>query len=112
MIVGQPQSEDELISQILGGLEAEYDSVMVNNTARQEHINLQEVQFLLMSYESMLAQHNALNTIDLANVSANYANNNGIRGNNSRGRSRGKNRGRDNYNNRFGNKILCQLCGK
>ncbi|KAL5789837.1 hypothetical protein ACOSQ2_004725 [Xanthoceras sorbifolium] len=108
MVAGQPQSEDELISQVLGGLGAEYDSVVVNITARQEHITLQVVQFLLMSYESRLAQHNALHTIDIANASADYGNNNGMRGNNSQGRSRGRSQGRG----RFGNKIICQLCGK
>ncbi|KAL5739655.1 hypothetical protein ACOSQ2_028835 [Xanthoceras sorbifolium] len=100
MIAGQPQSDDDLISQILAGLGAEYDYVVVNITSRQDTITF------------ILAQHNALSTIDVSNASANYANNygnnNGMRGNNSRGRSRG--RGRDRV--RYRNKIIFQLCGK
>ncbi|KAL5775106.1 hypothetical protein ACOSP7_012663 [Xanthoceras sorbifolium] len=112
MIAGQAVSDDDLISQILAGLGTEYDYVVVNITSRQDTITLQEMQFLLMSYESRLAQHNTLSTIDVSNASANYANNygnnNGMRGNNSRGRSSGRGRGRG----RYGNKIICQLCGK
>ncbi|KAL5773047.1 hypothetical protein ACOSQ2_012971 [Xanthoceras sorbifolium] len=96
MIAGQAVSDDDLISQILAGLGTEYDYVVVNITSRQDTITLQEMQFLLMSYESRLAQHNTLSTIDVSNASANYANNygnnNGMRGNNSRGRSSGRGR--------------------
>ncbi|KAL5771912.1 hypothetical protein ACOSQ2_011836 [Xanthoceras sorbifolium] len=82
----RPRSyRSKLISQNLGGLGAEYDPVVVTITARQENITLQKVQFLLISYGSILAQHNLLASIDLTYASANY---NRIRGNNSRGGSR------------------------
>ncbi|KAL5857970.1 hypothetical protein ACOSQ3_005428 [Xanthoceras sorbifolium] len=108
---------DYLISSVLGGLGPEYDPVVVTITARQSQINLQEVQFLLMSYESRLAQHNAVLAMDLINASANYSTHNnrgGYRGgyNNQgyRGRTRGRGRGR--VGGRTGPRIFCQLCGK
>ncbi|TXG59466.1 hypothetical protein EZV62_014039 [Acer yangbiense] len=102
---GQPISEEELISQILGGIGFEYDAVVVTITARQGQISLEEVQFLLMSYESRLAQHNTAMTIDFNQAQAHYSN---FRGNNMRGRSRGRGRG----HNRGGSRFVCQLCGK
>ncbi|KAL5805177.1 hypothetical protein ACOSQ3_031977 [Xanthoceras sorbifolium] len=108
---------DDLISSVLGGLGPEYDPVVVTITARQSQINLQEVQFLLMSYESRLAQHNAVSAMDLTNASANYSTHNnrgGYRGgyNNQgyRGRTRGRGSGR--VGGRTGPRIFCQLCGK
>ncbi|KAL5758837.1 hypothetical protein ACOSP7_021448 [Xanthoceras sorbifolium] len=59
----------DLISSVLGGLD---DPVVVTITTKQSHINLQEVQFLLMSYESRLAQHNTVSAVDLTHASANY----------------------------------------
>ncbi|TXG68559.1 hypothetical protein EZV62_003494 [Acer yangbiense] len=113
-VAGQPQTEDELISQILGGLGAEYDAVVVTITARQGSITLQEVEFLLMSCESRLAQHNVA-SIEIGNASANFSSHNfgnsgGMRGNSFRGRSRGRGRGRG--GGRFGSKIVSQLCVK
>ncbi|KAK1556936.1 hypothetical protein Q3G72_014911 [Acer saccharum] len=62
---------------------------------------LQEVQFLLMSYKSKLAQHNVVMSLDMNQAQAHYSN---FRGNNMRGRGRGRNRG--------GSRFVCQLCGK
>ncbi|KAI9199081.1 hypothetical protein LWI28_027040 [Acer negundo] len=70
---GQPIIEAELISLILGGLGMEYDVVVVNVTGRQGEISLQEVQYQLMSYESRLAKHNNPISLDMNNVSAQYA---------------------------------------
>ncbi|KAL5823482.1 hypothetical protein ACOSQ3_021457 [Xanthoceras sorbifolium] len=70
---GQSMSNDDLISSILGGLGPEYDSVVVAITTKQGYISLQEVQFLLMSYESRLAQHNTSVLNDLTHASANYS---------------------------------------
>ncbi|KAI9195152.1 hypothetical protein LWI28_012249 [Acer negundo] len=102
---GQPLSKGELISQILGGIGFEYDVVVVNITARQGQISFEEVQLLLMSYESRLAQHNDVMSLDMTQAQAHYSN---FRGNNMRGRSRGRGRGR----NRGGSRFVCQLCGK
>ncbi|KAK2644665.1 hypothetical protein Ddye_019860 [Dipteronia dyeriana] len=39
---GQPLSKEELISQVLGGVDLEYDTVVVTITARQGQISLEE----------------------------------------------------------------------
>ena len=80
---GQPLTEGELISQILGGLGFEYDAVVVSLTGRQGEINLSEVQFQLMSYKSRLAKHNATTSFDVSNASAQYVFNGNYRGNNN-----------------------------
>ncbi|KAL5752135.1 hypothetical protein ACOSQ2_022642 [Xanthoceras sorbifolium] len=90
---GRLLAADDVISSVLGGLRPEYDPAVVTITAKQGFISLQEVQYLLMSYEGRLAQHNTAATIDLTNASAHYSssqqnyNNRGGRGypNNNRG---------------------------
>ncbi|KAL5799444.1 hypothetical protein ACOSQ3_032523 [Xanthoceras sorbifolium] len=107
-----------LFPAFLGGLGPEYDPVVVTITAKQGFISLPEVQYLLMSYEGRLAQHNTAATIDLTNASAHYSssqqnyNNKGGRGypNNNRGRFRGRSRRR--YGGRGGPRLFCQLCVK
>ncbi|KAL5753895.1 hypothetical protein ACOSP7_022115 [Xanthoceras sorbifolium] len=53
--VGHFMAVDDVISSVLGGLGPEYDPVVVTVTAKQGFISLQEVQFLLMSFENRLA---------------------------------------------------------
>ncbi|XP_062075385.1 uncharacterized protein LOC133779418 [Humulus lupulus] len=48
---GRPISDDVLILYILGGLGAEYESVVVNLSSRTESLTLQEVQFMLQIQE-------------------------------------------------------------
>ncbi|KAL5819905.1 hypothetical protein ACOSQ4_023747 [Xanthoceras sorbifolium] len=67
---GQLLAADDVISSVLRGLG---HPVVVTITARQGFISLQEVQYLLMSYEGRLAQHNTVATIDLTNTSAHYS---------------------------------------
>ncbi|KAL5744011.1 hypothetical protein ACOSP7_026874 [Xanthoceras sorbifolium] len=112
---GQLLSTDDIVSSVLGRLGLEYNPVVVTNTARQSYISLQEVQYLFISYESKLAQHNTATTLDLAHASANYSSNTkgGFRGapnQGPRGRSRGIGRGR--YGGRGGPSFFYQLCGK
>ena len=70
---GQLISDDELLLYVLGGLGSEYDPVVVNLTARQDSVSLQEAQFLLQSHEMRLEQLQASMSIDLTNASANVA---------------------------------------
>ncbi|KAL5855318.1 hypothetical protein ACOSQ4_005120 [Xanthoceras sorbifolium] len=99
VVAGQFISNDDLISSILGGLGPECDSVVVTITTKQGFISLQEVQFVIMSYESRLAQHNTTAMVDIAHASTNFAG-----ANIYRGRGRGRNGGRG--------RLFCQLCGK
>ncbi|KAL5799443.1 hypothetical protein ACOSQ4_032327 [Xanthoceras sorbifolium] len=108
-------SNDDLISGILGALGPEYNSVVVTITAKQCFISLQEVQFLLMRYESRLAHHNTTAMVDLAHASANFIGSNmfnnrgGFIGYNAQGsRGRYKGRGRDRNGSR--GRLFCQLC--
>ncbi|KAL5825464.1 hypothetical protein ACOSQ3_021527 [Xanthoceras sorbifolium] len=89
---------------------------IVTITAKQSHTNLQEVQFLLMSYECTLAHCNTTSAIDLSHASAHYSahnNRGGYRGGYNRvniGRTQGRGRGR--AGGRNGLKMFCQLCSK
>ena len=84
--------------------------MVVTITARQGQISVEEAQFLLMSYESRLAQHHTAVTLDFSQAQANYSN---FRGSNMRGRARGSDsRGRGYGRNKGGSRFVCQLCGK
>ncbi|KAL5826533.1 hypothetical protein ACOSQ3_018381 [Xanthoceras sorbifolium] len=112
---GQPMLEDDLITHVLGGLGREYDPVVVVVTAMQLQgsITLQEVQFVLMSYENRLAQRNSSDTIDRSQASANLSTNfNGNRGGFQSNRGRFGGRGRVRGRGRFGSRMVCQLCEK
>uniref|UniRef100_A0A803NUX0 CCHC-type domain-containing protein n=1 Tax=Cannabis sativa TaxID=3483 RepID=A0A803NUX0_CANSA len=112
---GQQLSDDDLILYILGGLGQEYEAVIVNITARENPLSLQEVQFMLHSLELRIQQQT---TDSLANVQANIANfssNHNSRGGYTGHGNRGHNRGGRGYSgNRGGrgNCPMCQLCGR
>ena len=50
--------DEDLILYILGGLDHDYESVVVNLTSRHDQITLQEVQYMLQSQKMRLEQLN------------------------------------------------------
>ena len=69
MAAGQAISDDELILYILGGLGPEFESIIVNLTSR-ESLTLQEVQYLLQTYEMKLENLSASAMLDISNSTA------------------------------------------
>ena len=65
MATGQQITDDELILYILGGLESEFEEVIVNLTSR-ESITLQEVQYILQTHEMRLESLSDVSTVDLS----------------------------------------------
>ena len=87
MDVGQQITDDELILYILGGLESEFEAVIVNLTSR-ESITLQEVQYILQTHEIRLESLSAATIVDLSNSSVHFAQRQFFRGRRGgRGRS-------------------------
>jgi len=68
---GQLIQDEDLILYILGGLDHDYESVVVNLTSRHDQITLQEMQYMLQSQEMRLEQLNQ-NILSLV-PSANFA---------------------------------------
>ncbi|PON63369.1 hypothetical protein TorRG33x02_276610 [Trema orientale] len=108
---GQALTDDDLLLYILGSLDSEYDSVIVNLTSRPEAISLPEAQFMLWNQEIRIDQAHSISLVDphFANlaqknggrsgfsknggsISGHY--NNGGRGNRGGGGFRGCPRGR------------------
>lgn len=56
---GQKVSDDELIMNILEGVCAEFDAVLVNLTSRTAHYIIPEVHFALQTHEIRLQKHHA-----------------------------------------------------
>ncbi|KAL5860758.1 hypothetical protein ACOSQ3_002074 [Xanthoceras sorbifolium] len=54
MAAGQTITEQDLVAYILGGLGLEFHPVICNIASKKEEITLQDAQFLLMGYESIL----------------------------------------------------------
>lgn len=70
-VAGKQVEEDDFISYILVGLGAEYDHIVVNMTARTDHLTLQEVVFL---HENKLEQLNAVKFVHEPDTNAVHAN--------------------------------------
>lgn len=104
---GQKISDDDLIMNILEGVGAEFDVVVVNLTSRTDQFTIPEVHFALKTHEIRLQKHHA--SLIIPSPSANFTSysyggdNRGGRG----GRFRGRGGGRFNKN-----RISCQLCRK
>lgn len=107
---------------ILRGLGSDYDSVVVNITARDTFPSIEEIYSLLLTHESRLEQANSFGSIDLGNPTANYArytnrsNNQGAFNRNQNPFSNkdgqwARGRGRSNAR-RNSSELTCQVCGK
>uniref|UniRef100_A0A803NN30 Retrotransposon Copia-like N-terminal domain-containing protein n=1 Tax=Cannabis sativa TaxID=3483 RepID=A0A803NN30_CANSA len=59
-VVGHLISNFDLILHLLNGLGPEFDSVVSGITSRSDNLSLEEVQALLMSYETRLEQHTTM----------------------------------------------------
>uniref|UniRef100_A0A803QEL6 Uncharacterized protein n=1 Tax=Cannabis sativa TaxID=3483 RepID=A0A803QEL6_CANSA len=57
------EKDQDVILQLLNGLEPEYDSVVPGITTRFDLLSLEEVQALLLSHESRLKNHNVVNEL-------------------------------------------------
>ena len=66
------QQYDELVLYILGGLGHEFEVVIVNLTS-SDSITLQDVQFMLKTFEMRLEILNASKMLELSNSTANFA---------------------------------------
>lgn len=105
-------TDEELVRYILGGLGSDYDSVVVNITARATMSSIEEIYSLLLTHESRIEQVNNIATIDLGSPAANYAYRN-----NSSGNFKAPNRNNQRGRGRFGggrnnSKPTCQVCSK
>lgn len=121
-LAGSQISTRDLVSQVLTGLDEEYNPVVVLIQGRS-NISWSELQVELLTYEKRLEYQHSLKSgvpINQTQVSANinfvdrrlggnqryYSTNfNTFRGNNFRGRGRGR------WNN-GGSKPVCQVCGR
>lgn len=113
--IGQEISDSDLISYILQGLSAEFESISVVLSSKCEELSLHEVQFALHTHELCL-QTQAANPVQMQFQQANVATQQqqhqaNVAYQRGRGRFGRGNRGRG---GRFsgGNKPVCQLCEK
>lgn len=115
-------TDEELGLYILGGLNSDYDPVVVNITARNTMPSIKEIYSLLLTHECRLEQTNSFGSIDLGNPTANYvgytsrnsnqgAYNRNQNISNNRGGLRARGKGRHN-GGRNNSKPTCQVCGK
>ena len=120
LLTGQAIPDNELVLYISGGLGSEYESVVVNLTAR-ESVTLAEAQFMLQTHELRLETFNSTLSTNISHVEAHLTHKTGNlhlsstqsfmpRGSSSPIRGRGG-RGRF-FNGGRGFKVLCQICGK
>ncbi|KAK6151853.1 hypothetical protein DH2020_014488 [Rehmannia glutinosa] len=122
-VAGVVLPDDDLILHILNGLGVEYESIVVNLTARTEDLTLQDVQYALQTHEMRLQQISQQNPSDSVHVThihvAHLANTRAFSSDtfNNRGGFHGGNRGgqffRGRGRGRFSrNRPSCQICGK
>ncbi|KAK0583989.1 hypothetical protein LWI29_006080 [Acer saccharum] len=73
-LAGQPVDTDDLVSQVLAGLDSlEYDPVLCQLNEK-EHVSWMELQSTLLSYERRLKQINGgISSLNIGQVSANFA---------------------------------------
>ncbi|KAK0577855.1 hypothetical protein LWI29_001209 [Acer saccharum] len=120
-VAGNPVTEEDLVLYLLAGMGSDYDSVVVNVTARTDNLTLHEVYALLLNHESRMEQLAATTNIDTqTSININYAHigqnqkGPGGRGSGSgvnKGYHRGKGKGRSNTGRNNG-KPTCQICNK
>ncbi|KAK0578823.1 hypothetical protein LWI29_016663 [Acer saccharum] len=63
-VAGNPVTEEDLVLYLLAGMGSDYDSVVVNVTARTDNLTLHEVYALLLNHESRMEQLAAATNID------------------------------------------------
>lgn len=71
--IGIITSDNDLLLHILDGLGLEFDTIVVNLTARIDNVTLEEAQFQLQSYELRLGQFHTTQMVDLAVSEANFS---------------------------------------
>ncbi|XP_062075736.1 uncharacterized protein LOC133779850 [Humulus lupulus] len=71
-IAGSIISDQDIVLQLLDGLGPEFDPVVLGITSRSDFLSLEVVQALLMSHESRLERHQAMNDL-LVKMSTNLA---------------------------------------
>lgn len=116
LLAGNPIYTDDLITQTLAGLDAEYNPVVVQ-LAEKSNLTWVELQVSLLTFESRLEQLTSINnysqpTVNLAmnRPKNSHGSNQGLRAQQNRGRGK-FNRGRSNFA-RTNTKPTCQLCTK
>jgi hypothetical protein len=99
--VEAPLKDSELISYILAGLSAEYDSLVTSITTRIDPITLEDLYGHLLTHEQRLEQHNFVVDLSLSSVNVAQRTVSGKphklysrQGSSSGGRGRGRGRGR------------------
>ncbi|KAL5569233.1 hypothetical protein UlMin_025808 [Ulmus minor] len=114
--IGEPVSEQDQIMNLLGGLGADYNVVVISINVRDDKISIDTVHNMLLSFENRLEQQNSHdeNSLIAANIAQSKSNGGRTYYKNSQGRNRGRSSrggqaGRNNNNN---NRPQCQLCGK
>ncbi|KAM6577282.1 hypothetical protein CsatB_029119 [Cannabis sativa] len=81
-IAGSPVDDQDLILQILNGLGPEFDSVVSGITSRSDILTVEDVQALLLSHESRIEHHLAMNDITVkmqANMALGQGRSTGVR---------------------------------
>ena len=115
--IGEPVTDRDQILQLLGGLGADYNSIVASLTAREDEMSLHSVHSILLTHEQRLSFQNSVAEDNV--ISANLATPQYQHFNNKR--SSGQNR-QSGFNTRRGtnggrsqsshHRPQCQLCGK
>ncbi|XP_060969741.1 uncharacterized protein LOC133036970 [Cannabis sativa] len=82
VIAGSPIDDQDLILQVLNGLGPEFDSVVSGIISRSDTLSNEEVQALLLSHESRIEHHLAMNDITVkmqANMALGQGRSTGVR---------------------------------
>lgn len=112
---GQPLREDEIIAYMMGGLDAEYDSLFTAVATRAESIGLSDFYAHLLSFEMRLDLNN--DQLQIPGASVNQVSRNTRNAGRTRGRGRGRGRERQEGqrlvpNNASSPRPVCQVCNK